>query len=147
MCDVTRSLPLYLYHHQVPFCKALNSTCGVCSVASRSDCGCAVQLPAPLRGLFVVATDCVGGFVEHDFQLRCLFIPLISSGAAGKGRGSLCLPSDGWMTEVDRCGKQEGTSAFISPVSPASGVELNTLIHIRICSGLQYCISITFIWY
>lgn len=63
---------------------------------SEGDCGCSVQLPAPLRGLFVVAADCVGGFVEHDFQFLCLFIPLISFAAAGrKGRGSLCLPSEG----------------------------------------------------
>lgn len=34
----------------------------------------------------------------------CLFIPLILS--TGKGRGPLCLLSDGWVTGVDRCGRQ-----------------------------------------
>lgn len=118
----------------------------VCSVAIRSDCGCAVQLPTPLRGLFVVAADCVGGFVEHDFQFLCLFIPLISSGAARKGRGSLCLPSDGWMTGVDRCGRQ---SAHL-PSSHQSA--LYQMLNFRVClifwsvQVLQYCIPNTFTW-
>jgi len=47
------------------------------------------QLPDPLRGLLVVAADCVGGFFEYDHQFLCLFIPLILFGAVGEGRGSL----------------------------------------------------------
>lgn len=62
--------------------------------------------PRPRQRAFVVAADCVGGFVEHDSHFLCLFIPLISRGAAEKGRGSLRLPSDGWVTGVGRCARQ-----------------------------------------
>lgn len=46
------------------------------------------------RELFVVPADCVGGFTEGDCQFFCLFVPLILSGAPGKGTGSPGRPTE-----------------------------------------------------